>query len=310
MSQNEEIQVTTTESMADYEAEIARSFKRLREGDVLNITVIDIKEDCVMVDLGSYTEGIIPSSELSADPRFSIFNDIAVGDQFKCMVIREDDGNGNVVLSKRKANELLAWDALKQGMTNETKYTIKVQSCVNSGVITFLEGIRAFIPASQLSLQYVENLEEWVNKTLDVVIITVEPDKQKLVLSAKVLAQKAAQAEHNNKLSKVQKGVVTTGTVEKIAPYGAFIQIGDGLTGLVHISKMSNKRIKSPSEVVKVGDEVTVKIVDIHDGKISLDMKAILDEDVIDNVDDVSIEYLSDESASTSLGNLLNKFKL
>lgn len=310
MSQNEEIQVTKTETMADFEEEITRSFQRLHEGDLLRVTVIDVREDAVMVDLGSYTEGIIPASEVSADPRFSIFSDIHNGDQFMCMVLREDDGNGNVLLSKKQASELLAWDQLKEAMAKGTSYKVTIQAAVNGGVVTYLEGIRGFIPASQLSLSYVENLEEWVNKTLDVAIITVDAEKKKLVLSAKVIAQKEAEKNHRDKLSKVQKGIVTTGIVEKIAPYGAFVQIGDGLTGLVHISKMANKRIKSPSEVVKVGDEVTVKIVDVHDGKISLDMKAVLEDDVVDDVHEVAIEYVSDEEASTSLGNLLSKFKL
>ena len=310
MSQNEEFQAIKTETMADFEEEITRSFKRLQEGDLLRVTVIDVREDAIMVDLGTYTEGIIPASEVSADPRFSIFSDIHVGDQFMCMVLREDDGNGNVLLSKKQASELLAWDQLKEAMDKGTTYKVTIQSVVNGGVVTYLEGIRGFIPASQLSLSYVENLEEWVNKTLDVAIITVDAEKKKLVLSAKILAQKEAEKNHRDKLSKVQKGVVTTGIVENIAPYGAFVRIGDGLTGLVHISKMANKRIKSPSEVVKVGDEVTVKIVDVHDGKISLDMKAVLEEDAVDDVHEVAIEYVSDEEASTNLGNLLSKFKL
>ncbi len=298
-------------TMADFEDEISRSFHRMKEGDIVNCTVIDIKEDGVLVDIGSYAEGLIPVSELSDDPHYSMFGNIEKGQQFTCTVLDTDNGQGYTLLSRKQAHSEEAWDALQAAMDNETILSVTVDSVVNAGVIAFVDGIRGFIPASQLSLAYVENLEEWVNRKLDVQVITVEPEKKKLVLSAKVVARKKADQEHKDRLSHLQKGIVTTGTVEKIAPYGAFVNIGQGLTGLVHISRICGKHIKSPNEVLKEGEEVKVKILDIVDGKISLDMRSVEDKaPVVEEIDTAPIEYVSEGSASTSLGSLLGKIKL
>lgn len=301
----------TTPSMADFEDEINRSFRSLKEGDFVNCTIIGITDTEILVDLGSYTEGLIPISELSYDPHYSYREELSIGQSLKASVIKEDDGEGNVVLSLKQALDILAWDELTKDLTAKTKYQVKIQSVVNGGVITYLKGMRAFIPASQLSLSYVEHLEDWVNKTVEVIVITADEDKKKLVLSAKEVEKEKASLDHESKLSKLQKGIVTTGIVEKIAPYGAFVSIGDDLTGLVHISQICGHHIKSPNEVLKLEQEVKVKILDIHDGKISLSIKAVAEEEaVVSEVEDVAVEYLSDETAGTSLGNLLSKFKL
>ena len=298
-------------TMADFEEEITRSFHRMKEGDIVNCTVIDIKEDGVLVDVGSYAEGKIPVTELSDDPHFSIFGNLEKGQQFKCTVLEVDNGEGYVLLSKKQAYNEEAWASLREAMEQEKVFSVTVDSVVNAGVIAYVDGIRGFIPASQLSISYVENLEEWISKKLEVVAITVEPEKKKLVLSAKVVARKKADAEQKNRLSALQKGIVTTGTVEKIAPYGAFINIGEGLTGLVHISRICGRRIKSPNEVLKVGEEVKVKIIDVVDGKISLDMKSVEDRaEVVEDIDTAPVEYSSEGTASTSLGSLLGKLKL
>ena len=297
-------------TMADFEDAINKSFSRLREGDLVNCTVIEVKEDRVIVDIGSYAEGIIYVSELSDDPHFSIHSELIAGDIFKAYVLEVDDGNGNVILSKKQASSELAWEEFEAALEAGTKYTVTIDSAVNAGVVAYVNGIRGFIPASQLSLHYVENLEEWVGKKVDVIIITAERDRKKLVLSAKAVAKEEAEQEHRDKLSHLEKNVVTTGIVERIEPYGAFVAIGDGLTGLVHISRMCAKRIKSPREVVNEGQEVKVKILDVVDGKISLDMKSVSEaEEVVEDIDHAPVEYAEDGDAGTSLGDLLSKFK-
>lgn len=297
-------------SMESYEDEINRSFKKLREGDIVTGTVIGSSDTEVNVDLGSYTEGIIKIEELSNDPKFSIKADIAVGDVIKAMVISEDDGEGNISLSMKQATDVLAWDKLKEAYEQKTVFTVKLTEVVKAGMVTYLEGIRAFIPASQLSISYVENLDEWLGKTIDAVIITVEEEKRKLVLSGKEVEKEKAEADRSYKISKLQKGLVTTGVVEKLAPYGCFVNIGDGLSGLVHISQICGKHIKHPGEIVKEGEEVKVKILDVKDGKVSLSMKAVEDrEEVIDEVESAPMEYTSGEEATTGLGALLKGFK-
>lgn len=296
-------------SMDDYKDLIDKSFRKIHEGDILKGTVIGISDTEVILDLGYYTEGIIKLEELSNDPSFSIKQDIKIGEEISGIVLRIDDGEGNILLSKKKADDILAWDKLIEDFESRKVARVKIVQAVNGGVITYLYGIRAFIPASQLSLTYVEDLEAWVGKEIDALIITVSREDKKLVLSGKEVEIEKADKEKAGKISRLSVGIVTTGTVEKIVPYGAFVDIGDGLSGLLHISQICNKRIKSPSEVIKVGETVTVKIIDVKDGKISLSMKAVEDKDeVIDDVEEAP--FSTGEDATTSLGSLLKNIKL
>lgn len=298
-------------SMDDFKEEIDRSFKKISEGDIIKGTVIGVSDTEVSVDLGYYAEGIIGLEELSNDPNFSIKDDISVGDEISAMVIGNDDGHGNILLSKKRADDIIAWDKIMEDYEAKTKVKVKIGQAVNGGLITYLYGIRAFIPASQLSLSYVKDLESWVGKELDAIIITASKENRKLVLSAKEVEIDKANKEKALKISNLTRGLVTTGLVEKIVPYGAFVNIGDGLSGLVHISQICEKRIKSPNEVIKEGDNVTVKIIDIKDGKISLSMKEVkAKEEVIEDVEDTQFVYQADEEATTSLASLLKNIKL
>jgi len=298
-------------SMDDFKDEIARSFKKIKEGDILTGTVIGISEAEVILDLGYYTEGIIKLEELSNDPSFSIKADVTLGEEMSATVLREDDGNGNILLSRKRADDILAWEHLKEAMNSKKLCRVKVSQAVNGGVVTYLYGVRAFIPASQLSLTYVENLDAWVGKELDVVVITANAEDKKLVLSGKEVERDKELKDKRSKISRLQTGIVTTGTVEKITPYGAFVNIGEGLSGLLHISQICDKRIKSPSEVIKEGETVTVKILEVKDGKISLSMKAVEEkEDVIEDVEEAPATYSSGEEATTGLAALLKNIKL
>lgn len=298
-------------SMDDFKDEIARSFKKIQEGDILKGTVIGISESEVILDLGYYTEGIIKLEELSNDPGFSIKADVTLGEEISATVLREDDGHGNILLSRKQADDILAWDQLKAAMESRKLLTVKVAQAVNGGVVAYLYGVRAFIPASQLALTYVEDPSTWVGKELEVIIITVSAEDKKLVLSAKEVARDREKQDKSSKISRLQTGIVTTGIVEKIAPYGAFVNIGEGLTGLLHISQICDKRIKSPSEVIKEGETVTVKILEVKDGKISLSMKAVEEkEEIIEEVEEAPSTYSSGEDATTGLGALLKNIKL
>ena len=167
------------------------------------------------------------------------------------------------------------WATLQQYMDDKEVLNVKIGGVVNAGVIAYVDGVRGFIPASRLSLDHVDDLNEWLNKKIRVRVITVDPEKKRLVLSARELLREKAAEERRSKLASVQVGLVTEGKVESIQPYGAFIDLGDGLSGLVHVSQISEKRIKSPDVVLKVGDTVKVKVIAIKDGKLSLSMKAL-----------------------------------
>ena len=298
-------------SMDDFKDQINNSFKRVVEGDILKGTVIGISDTELTLDLGSYTEGIVKAEELSNDPAFSIKGDVAIGEEMTCVVISEDDGRGNILLSKKQADDILAWEKLSEDMKSKAKHRVKIAQSVKSGVVAYLYGIRAFIPASQLSIRYVEDLEAWVGKEIETIIITASKDDNKLVLSGKEVELEIANKKRAGNMAKLTRGFVTTGTVEKIMPYGAFVNIGEGLSGLLHISQISDRRIKSPNEVIKEGETVTVKVLDIKDGKISLSMKAVVDkEDVAMDVADTPSSYQSGEEVTTNLASLLKNIKL
>lgn len=302
--------INMEETMKDYEKELEASFRKIQEGDVIKGTVIGVNEEEVTLDLKYYTQGIIKAADMSDDPGFSVLADVHEGDEIEASVIKMDDGQGNIVLSKREANAVLAWDVLKGYMEEKKDVSVKVSEAVNAGVVAYLEGIRGFIPASQLAVSYVENLEEYKGKVLGVRVITVDQEKEKLVLSAKEILKEKAKEEHDHKVAMIVPGTILEGTVESLQPYGAFVDLKDGLSGLVHISQISQRRIKKPSEALKVGDKVKVKVLNTNDGKISLSMKAV-EEQQAEEMEDLDVkQYGSGESLGTSLGELFAKLNI
>ncbi|MCI9097613.1 MAG: S1 RNA-binding domain-containing protein [Lachnospiraceae bacterium] len=294
------------ESMKDYEVELEASFRKINEGDVIQGTVIDVNENEVTLDLKYYTQGIIKAEDMSNDPGFSVLNDVKIGDVVEASVVKMDDGQGNILLSKKEANEVLAWDVLERYLEEKTELTVKVSEIVKAGTVAWVEGIRGFIPASQLDISYVEDLSVFQGKELTVRVITVDREKEKLVLSAKEILKEQAKEARDHKIAMLVPGAVLEGRVESLQPYGAFVDLKDGLSGLVHISQISQRRIKKPSEVLKVGDTVKVKVLNTNDGKISLSMKAVSEEQEAEAVEKVDTsKYSSKESFGTSLGDLL-----
>ncbi len=297
------------ETMEDFKDELEASFKKISEGDIMTGTVIGVTESSVILDLKYYTDGIIRLEDYSSDPSFNLKEDVHVGDEITATVIKRDDGEGHILMSAKEANDILAWDRLKKYMEEKTVLNVKVGGVVKSGVVAYLEGIRGFIPASKLSLEYVEELEDWLGKEIQVQVITADEEDKKLVLSAREILRAKANEERKAKISNVEVGLVTEGVVESIQPYGAFINLGNGLSGLVHISQISEKRIKTPASVLTVGDKVKVKVIAVKDGKLSLSMKALNDvasEEIQEEVYDLP----ESESISTNLGSLFAKIKL
>ena len=300
----------TTETMADYTRELEASFRTIREGDIISGSVIDVNEEGVTLDLGYYAPGVIKTADLSKDPGFSVLTDVHVGDVLEGTVMKKDDGAGNILISCVEAAEVLGWDKLAQYQEEKTAVTVKVSEVVNKGVVAFVEGIRGFVPASQLALDYVEDLERFIGKTLEVRVITVDKDKKKLVLSAKDILKEKEAERLNHKVSMIVPGSILEGRVESLMPYGAFVDLGDGLNGLVHISQISQKRIKKPSEALNVGDVVKVKVLNTNNNKISLSIKEALESSQPDEIEEKQAEeYSSNEAVGTSLAALLKGLK-
>ena len=298
-------------TMADYAVELEASFRKINAGDILEGTVIGISETEITLDLGYYTDGIVRLEDITDDPAFSIKNDMELGQVVSATVLKRDDGAGHILMSMKEAAAVLAWDKLKMMMDSQENVIVKVTDVTKGGVVAFLEGIRGFIPASKLSLEYVEEteLENYLHQNLEVRVINVDEENKRLVLSAREILKEAADAERAKKISNVEVGLVTEGIVEILKPYGAFVNLGNGLSGLLHISQICQNRIKHPGVVLKEGQTVKVKITEIKDGKLSLSMKAL--EDVAaKEIEEEVFEIPEAEEVTTSLGALLSGLKL
>ena len=200
------------------------------------------------------------------------------------------------------------WNMVVDYMEKETILTVKVEGVVNGGVIAMVEGIRGFIPASQLSLSYVENLEDFLLQEIEVQVIEATQADNRLILSARKLLKEKERAAKEALRASVQVGAVLTGTVESLQSYGAFIRLENGLSGLVHVSQISDKRIKAASDVLSVGQAVDVKVIGNQNGKLSLSMKALIEpeEEIVEEVVEIPVA----ENIGTSLGDLFKNIKL
>lgn len=297
------------ESMDDYTEEIEASLQKIYPGDVMECTVVAVDETAVSVDLDYYAPGKIMPEEMSADPLFSVFTDVQIGDQFKAVVQQADDGAGNIILSKKEADKEFSWEKLEQMKEDETVIEGTVSGVTNSGAVFYVEGIRGFIPASKLDLKYVEDTNPYLGKKIRVQIAEVDKARGKLILSAKDLLVEAAAEEKLKKTKSLSVGAVLEGTVEKIMDYGAFVDIGNDLSGLLHISEISEKRIAHPKAVLKVGQKVHVTILKVENGKISLSMKAAKEAEE-EELNEEATEYKSEYVPNNPFAALLKDIKL
>lgn len=201
------------------------------------------------------------------------------------------------------------WQNFAQMMEDKTVFDVKVKEAVKGGLVAFVDDVRAFIPASHISTHYVEKLEDMVGKHLDVMVITTDLEKKRLVLSGREVEKARRDEARKQKLAQYHVGDVVTGKVESLQPYGAFVELEDGISGLVHVSQISTQRIKHPSVVLKEGQEVKAKVISTENGKIGLSMKALVSEQTEREEHEV-FNYKETGSVSTGLGELLKNIKL
>lgn len=199
------------------------------------------------------------------------------------------------------------WNVVQRYMEEGTVLPVKIEGIVNGGAIAMVEGLRGFIPASRLSLSYIEDLETYLLKDIEVKVIEVSQADNKLVLSAREILKEKEKKAMEERIANVKIGSVVSGKVESIQNYGAFVRLEDGLSGLVHVSQISQKRVKHPKDVLSAGDEVNVKIIGLKDGKISLSMKAL--EETAEEPEE-KVEIPKSENIGTSLGDLFKNIKL
>ncbi|SDK48680.1 30S ribosomal protein S1 [Natronincola ferrireducens] len=261
--------------MENLMAEIEKSMVKLHRGDIVNGKVINVTQNEIVVNLGYKSDGIIPKEEISNDTSISPKDITKVGDEIKVYILKVDDGEGNVLLSKKRVDSEKGWQDLEKIKDAQSLVETKVIEAVRGGVVALARGIRCFIPASQLSNRYVEDLSEFVGKNFNTRIIEFDRKKAKVVLSRKIVLKEELKEKKNEVFSKLTKGEKIQGEVKQITDFGVFVDIG-GIDGLVHISELSWGRVKHPSEILKSGDKVEVEILDFdkETEKISLSLKS------------------------------------
>lgn len=263
-------------SMDEFKEELDKSMKKIRRGDIVECTVISVSEEEVLVNLGYISDGVIQKKDLVLGEDEAVADQYEAGQNFKAEVIKVNDGDGNVVLSLRKAQQILVWEQLQDDMEKGNVIEVKVKESVKGGVVADVDGLRGFIPASLLSVDYVENLKDYEGKKLQVIVKEADPRERKLILSRKDVEAKEREAKRKLMYEELKKDDVFTGKVKKLMSFGAFVDIG-GVDGLLHINDMSWTRLKHPSEAVKEGQTVEVVVlgVDRERQRISLGLKDI-----------------------------------
>jgi len=261
-------------SMKDSMGNIEESMVQINVGDIVKGTVISVNEDEVHVNIGFMSDGVIVKEEISNDKEINSTDSLKIDDEIFVYIMKVNDGEGSVLLSKKRADSVKVWDKLQEVLDANKTLEITINEIVKGGATANVEGIRAFIPASQMSNAYIENLQDFKGKTLEVKIIELEKENKKLVLSRKVIEKEENEAKGNIVWNELKKGDMRKGVVTRLAKFGAFVDLG-GVDGLIHISELSWKRVQDPSEVVSVGEELEVNVLDLdrEKGRISLGLK-------------------------------------
>lgn len=249
--------------------------KEIRRGARVKGVVVQVKDDELLVDIGGKSEGVLSASELSADDAKNIHERFKVGDEIDVLILRKENQEGYPILSKRRVDQDIAWDRLAQLKEEKAVVTGTVTDVVKGGVLVDV-GLRGFVPASLLSLGYVEDLSTYIGKQLDMKIIECDKHSNKLVLSAKAVLRKAAAEQKEKTWAEIAEGQTRKGIVRRLTNFGAFVDIG-GVDGLLHVSEMAWYRVNHPSDLLKEGDEIEVYIlgVDPENEKISLGLKQL-----------------------------------
>lgn len=223
---------------------------------------------------------------------------------------KEYDARRNNAYQDQEGPDAEKWAELAQQMEDKTVLKVKVKEAVKGGLVAYVDDIQGFIPASQAADHYIEKLEDLVGQHLEVVPITVDMEKKRLVLSARAVLQEKKAAERAEKLASVEVGSVVNGTVDSLKDYGAFVNLENGLSGLLHVSQISNQRIKHPGVVLKEGQNVTVKVIGVKDGKISLSMKALEEDKEKAEEKAEKVVIPKAEDIGTNLGDLFKNIQL
>jgi small subunit ribosomal protein S1 len=261
-------------SADDLLAAIDATIKYFNDGDIVEGTIVKVDRDEVLLDIGYKTEGVIPSRELSIKHDVDPHDVVTVGDHVEALVLQKEDKEGRLILSKKRAQYERAWGTIEAKKEADEVVEGIVIEVVKGGLILDI-GLRGFLPASLVEMRRVRDLAPYVGKTLEAKIIELDKNRNNVVLSRRQWLEQTQSEVRSEFLNKLEKGQVRTGVVSSIVNFGAFVDLG-GVDGLVHVSELSWKHIDHPSEVVEVGQEVTVEVldVDLDRERVSLSLKA------------------------------------
>jgi small subunit ribosomal protein S1 len=261
-------------SAEEFLAAVEKTLKFFNDGDLIQGTVVKIDRDEVLLDVGYKTEGVIPSRELSirhdADPG----DIVSVGDTIEALVLQKEDKEGRLILSKKRAQYERAWGDVEKIKAADTTVTGTVIEVVKGGLIVDI-GLRGFLPASLIELRRVRDLAPYLGQEVEAKILELDKNRNNVVLSRRALLEQSQSASRSTFLADLAKGQIRTGVVSSIVNFGAFIDLG-GVDGLVHVSELSWKHIEHASEVVEIGQEVTVEVLEVDQDRerVSLSLKA------------------------------------
>jgi len=276
VSNTEEVNNTEEMNITEEGMKDAVEVKAVRHGEIVTGTVVHVGQDEVMVDIGAKSEGIIPARELSCCEVTSIHDIVKVGDEIEVYVLKAEDNEGKLILSKEKADAEKAWIRLEEALNTQETVEGTVREVVKGGLLVDV-GVRAFLPASLVDRGYVEDLSKYLEQVISTRVIELNRGRKKVILSRKAVLEEEYARLREELLASLQENQVVKGIVRRLTQFGAFVDIG-GVDGLLHISEMSWHRINHPSEVVKVGDEIEVMVlkIDRENEKISLGLKQVL----------------------------------
>lgn len=250
------------------------SLVTLKSGETVKGRIIGFNNTEIYVDLGYKSDGIIPVGEYTDDPDFKPETHVKIGEEIEVFIVRVNDGEGNVMLSKKKVDSLKSADFIEEAYEKKTPVTGKVVEITNGGIVASVKGVRVFIPASQIAEKYVKDLGEYLRQTVTVRIVEFNKQKRKIVGSQRIILAEQRVQNEGEFWGTVEVGKKYDGVVKNLMDFGAFVDIG-GVDGLVHVSELSWTKVKHPSEVLKVGDKVQVTVLEFDKDKkrISLGLK-------------------------------------
>ncbi len=273
---NGAVQNNGGEEEMSFQQMLDESFVTLHTGDIVKGTVISISNEEVSVNLGYKSDGIIARDEYSSDRSVLPSKELQPGDEIEVFVVRVNDGDGNVQLSRKRLESMKGWEDLQKAFEEGTPVEGKVSDAVKGGIIAMVNGVKVFIPSSQVSNRFVEDLSVYKGQTLTFNIIEMDRSKHRIIGGRRALIEKENAAKREALFATLEAGKKITGTVSRLTDFGAFVNLG-GIDGLIHISEMSWGRISNPREVLKEGDTVEVVVLDAdkEKGKISLSLKDV-----------------------------------